>query len=79
MGTHAKIELCNPPWVTSETISPSQYTGMEIAAMPKNMTNGSTNLPLFLAAMTPPEIPTRSQITTAPKISDNVIGAAAVI
>jgi len=29
--------------------------------------------------MTPPEIPTRSQITTAPKISDNVIGAAAVI
>jgi len=30
----------------------SQYTGMEIAAMPKNMTNGSTNLPLFLAAMT---------------------------
>ncbi len=50
-----------------------------MAAMPKNMTSGSMNLPLFFAAMTPPEIPTKSQITTAPKMSDRVIGAAAVI
>ena len=61
------------------TTSPSQKTGIEMPISARIMSNGSTNVPLKVTISSPIAIAPITQSTAAPKTSENVTGAAAVI